>query len=287
MDTATCGSNASAVAPHESTGSDGPDLLVNAGTGGRMSANDEASQFTVFGKLPYELRLMIWEMALAEESSCRTVLFDILPSLGTIKGPGSPWTIYPTKEMASAFLRVNQESRALALKHYPYKLNVYHYNQDAVGSMGSLASFTHKDADKRGALYLRFKDDAFAMDIPILIRHQTYSQDALLSDEPSIPMSFAAFLPHEDLSLVHNITLFTGRARRLMFHLATTIFKDFKTFSTLRRCATKPEASTFMNDPGRFWRHLIVYGTQGTLLSWKRRGYVYCSEERKPGDAFI
>ncbi|KAI0160777.1 hypothetical protein GGR57DRAFT_456284 [Xylariaceae sp. FL1272] len=70
-------------------------------------------EFTVFQMLPTELRLDIWEQALAEETSSKRLV--ILNNLRAI----------PLKNLCSPLLSVNMESRACALKLYNTKLDIY------------------------------------------------------------------------------------------------------------------------------------------------------------------
>ncbi|KAI1320311.1 hypothetical protein F5Y16DRAFT_417502 [Xylariaceae sp. FL0255] len=75
------------------------------------------AEFTVFRRLPKELRLEIWEEALREELHIRrTQLVLILHDFKRI---------VPMKHLVSPFLSVNRESRSCALKQYKTKLSVY------------------------------------------------------------------------------------------------------------------------------------------------------------------
>ncbi|KAI1262860.1 hypothetical protein F5Y18DRAFT_438669 [Xylariaceae sp. FL1019] len=69
--------------------------------------------FTVFQMFPTELRLDIWELALAEETSSKRLV--ILHDLRAI----------PRKKLCSPLLSVNTESRRCALKLYSIKLSIY------------------------------------------------------------------------------------------------------------------------------------------------------------------
>ncbi|KAI1262857.1 hypothetical protein F5Y18DRAFT_429728 [Xylariaceae sp. FL1019] len=70
------------------------------------------SVFKFFSQLPAELRLMIWELALAEELANRLVILY-------------QFRIVPTSNIVSPLLFVNAESRACALALYSMKVTIY------------------------------------------------------------------------------------------------------------------------------------------------------------------
>ncbi|KAI1262861.1 hypothetical protein F5Y18DRAFT_429732 [Xylariaceae sp. FL1019] len=72
----------------------------------------ELLDFTLFQELPPELRLMVWEQAIAEELKSRRIIL--------YKG-----RVIPLKENNSPLLSANQESRACARKVYDLGLTVY------------------------------------------------------------------------------------------------------------------------------------------------------------------
>ncbi|KAI1501376.1 hypothetical protein F5X99DRAFT_409160 [Biscogniauxia marginata] len=72
------------------------------------------ASFTPFSRLPTELRHMIWELAIEEESKHRLVLLDVL-----IK------RITPTSSLVSPFLTTCHQSRHVALKHFNTTVEVF------------------------------------------------------------------------------------------------------------------------------------------------------------------
>ncbi|KAI0160778.1 hypothetical protein GGR57DRAFT_456285 [Xylariaceae sp. FL1272] len=70
------------------------------------------SLFKPFNDLPKELRLTIWELALAEELTSRLVILY-------------QFCIIPTKNIISPLLSVNAESRGCALALYDTKVTIY------------------------------------------------------------------------------------------------------------------------------------------------------------------
>lgn len=111
-----------------------------------------------FNRLPAELRLLIWDEVLLEESFNRIVLV-IFPSK----------RIVPFKHLASPMLSVNREGRACAIKFYDVKLTVSHFpaHFTGVGEFGRVSEML--DADKGtvmgcGSLYVSLQYDIVLSD---------------------------------------------------------------------------------------------------------------------------
>ncbi|KAK6836731.1 hypothetical protein PG987_007226 [Apiospora arundinis] len=73
--------------------------------------------FKLFGKLPKELRLEVWDTFLEQESSHRMVLVNTTPV----------YNFEPRKQLVSPLLTINKESRYCALRYYTYKVDVLAY----------------------------------------------------------------------------------------------------------------------------------------------------------------
>ncbi|KAK7993458.1 hypothetical protein PG989_006839 [Apiospora arundinis] len=73
--------------------------------------------FKLFGKLPKELRLEVWDTFLEQESSHRMVLVNTTPV----------YNFEPRKQLVSPLLTINKESRYCALRFYTYKVDVLAY----------------------------------------------------------------------------------------------------------------------------------------------------------------
>ncbi|KAK8127418.1 hypothetical protein PG984_008526 [Apiospora sp. TS-2023a] len=74
--------------------------------------------FVYFGRLPPELRHMIWTNAIQDPTPGRFVVFD-----------GYAQRIIPTAGLVAPLLLVNRESRHLALRHYTLRIAVHEVRQ--------------------------------------------------------------------------------------------------------------------------------------------------------------
>ncbi|KAI2617733.1 hypothetical protein GGS26DRAFT_576157 [Hypomontagnella submonticulosa] len=83
-----------------------------------------STAFTLFPRLPPELRLMIWKEALVYESSRHYIACGSHRAKRKIEKTGYSVWLRPTPDIASVILRVCCESRALALEFYPNVLPV-------------------------------------------------------------------------------------------------------------------------------------------------------------------
>ncbi|KAK9773184.1 hypothetical protein SCAR479_10101 [Seiridium cardinale] len=102
-----------------------------------------------FARLPIELRLIIWGMALDDESKNRVIFYSLHND-----------ACYPIKSLASPFLFVNQESREQALEQYPTRIEVKRLaelvDEDKI----------HKKIEQRqtaGYVYLGLNEDHFVL----------------------------------------------------------------------------------------------------------------------------
>ncbi|KAK9775146.1 putative 2EXR domain-containing protein [Seiridium cardinale] len=100
-----------------------------------------------FRHLPMELRLECWEAALRQQAQSYLVFVD-LPD-------GRVW---PTRQLCSALLSVNCESRRCSLKFFPTRLPVLRLV--FVTSFAGSPS-TRCNVEERGALYLNFESSLF------------------------------------------------------------------------------------------------------------------------------
>lgn len=94
--------------------------------------------FSRFSQLPPELRVYIWNVAIAKESGKRIVLLDVF----------HPGRLCPTQDLASPFLSVNQESRKCATRYYDCKVTVTRRETAAIS----------------GTIYLRPEEHCFTID---------------------------------------------------------------------------------------------------------------------------
>lgn len=109
------------------------------------NAKDENTEvFTSFAKLPPEIRTMVWNEFLLDESQGRQ-----------ISAHQSEPCLSPKIELISPLLKLNQESRATALKFYNTKLTVYNiYHLIETTYFFPKISFIPK-----GHLYINTKED--------------------------------------------------------------------------------------------------------------------------------
>lgn len=107
------------------------------------------SVFSLFLKLPKELQLQIWKMAIQADSEItRLVLMD-----------GTYLRIRPTPQLISPFFSVNLLSRQTAFQYYPTKLDVY---DDIPGSCTN--NHPGEKAGSKGCIYLNMPSCAFYVD---------------------------------------------------------------------------------------------------------------------------
>jgi hypothetical protein len=121
-------------------------------------------QFVRFGSLSGDLRQLIWDIVLEDETDGRLVVFDdwdgaIVPTMNLIPSP---------------LLSINGESRARAQAFYSTKINVYKRYSDAhwasLMEQGDYATFStleeswnkEDDTYRAGILYLNLERDLFA-----------------------------------------------------------------------------------------------------------------------------
>ncbi|KAI2616143.1 hypothetical protein GGS26DRAFT_597045 [Hypomontagnella submonticulosa] len=132
----------------------------------RMGQRD-TSQATMpsfpFNKLPPELRSIVWNEALLQESSERLVLLDLQPPV-----------IFPFKSLASPLLSVNTESRYYAVRFYDFTLPVYSLENDKYicwrdisRKRRCLDAIVRTTKDK-GKLYLSPKYDIFMAGLSVM-----------------------------------------------------------------------------------------------------------------------
>ncbi|KAI0181964.1 hypothetical protein GGR52DRAFT_526917 [Hypoxylon sp. FL1284] len=100
--------------------------ILNTPDGGSSSKDNDADEgFAQFGRLPPELRLKVWEYLVAP----RVVAVACLDAEAEDEEPPEPWTRFPDltgngsppeplPELVPVLLRVNRETRALALSRY-------------------------------------------------------------------------------------------------------------------------------------------------------------------------
>jgi hypothetical protein len=90
-------------------------------------------RFNKFGQLPPELRIYIWNLAIAEESRGRIVLLDMF----------QPGRVCPTQDLASPFLSVSRESRDCAVRYYDCKVMATRRETDTMAGVIHLRPEEH------------------------------------------------------------------------------------------------------------------------------------------------
>lgn len=116
--------------------------------------------FIYFGRLPPELRHIIWEHALQVHTPGRFVVFDRYAQ-----------RIIPTAGLVAPLLRVDRESRHVALRHYTLRIPVHDISQltrsqpFGPGIVGERGFYVSEVGAKRGCLYLNPTRDPFVVDI--------------------------------------------------------------------------------------------------------------------------
>ncbi|KAI0834327.1 hypothetical protein F5Y06DRAFT_306777 [Hypoxylon sp. FL0890] len=107
-----------------------------------------------FDKLPVEIRLLMWEEALLEESSGRLIILD-----------HSTHRVLPFKSLVSPMLTINKESRSCALNFFTIKLTVCKLpgpNHPTINVKGSFDFNEVNEApNSKKRLYLSSQHDTF------------------------------------------------------------------------------------------------------------------------------
>ncbi|KAH8194140.1 hypothetical protein TruAng_011699 [Truncatella angustata] len=139
----------------------------------------QATQFLLFGDLPAELRLEIWNMALESETTRRVVPFSCVFN-----------SVLPTVHLRSPLLEVNSESRDKAKKFFDSQVKIHAYQPGH--------SYMPVRGRVCGLLYLNFKRDVaiFGKDFG-LPDHNNQSRD----------LSFPEVVPRKYIS--ENVTTTT------------------------------------------------------------------------------
>ncbi|KAK6087136.1 hypothetical protein SCUP234_02229 [Seiridium cupressi] len=148
--------------------------VITTTTSATSATSATVAPGTIFARLPIELRLLIWGMALDDESKNRVIFYSLRNGV-----------CCPIKSLASPFLFVNRESREQALEHYPTRIEVKRLAEVVDEDM------IHKEIEQRqtaGYAYLRLNEDHF-----VLVRN--YSE---LGRCP-----FAVFLSNDQKHQVH------------------------------------------------------------------------------------
>ncbi|KAI0380639.1 hypothetical protein F5Y04DRAFT_281665 [Hypomontagnella monticulosa] len=132
----------------------------------RTGQQDTVQPTFPFNKLPPELRFLIWNQALVQESSERLVLLDLHPP-----------SIYPFKSLVSRILAVNAESRRCALNFYETSLSVYRLKRKGVEwedvfTKNIYLEIITRPTNSRGKLYLSSKHDLFMSGLTVYIHEQ-------------------------------------------------------------------------------------------------------------------
>ncbi|KAI0831592.1 hypothetical protein F5Y06DRAFT_307732 [Hypoxylon sp. FL0890] len=107
--------------------------------------------FSMFSKLPLEIRLQIWRMALHQETEKRFVIVDVMERF-----------VYPMRRLISPLLAVNTESRETAMAFFNLKLDVHRNPNPRKTHRGSKwARQRTATGPFAGNLYLSLKQDLF------------------------------------------------------------------------------------------------------------------------------
>ncbi|KAK7952716.1 uncharacterized protein PG986_008444 [Apiospora aurea] len=88
-----------------------------------------APTFPPFTRLPTELQVMVWEEFAHAEASSRAVVVHTTQNIDEDEGDGERWRatlhLLPLKRLVSPLLAVNAQSRAVALRHYKTRINLF------------------------------------------------------------------------------------------------------------------------------------------------------------------
>ncbi|KAK6858560.1 hypothetical protein PG995_006259 [Apiospora arundinis] len=106
--------------------------------------------FKLFGKLPKELRLEVWDTFLEQESSHRMALVNTTPV----------YNFEPRKQLVSPLLTINKESCYCALRYYTYKVD---YIKDCFEDCSLVDDCGLDTSVIIGSLYLNLQSDIMIM----------------------------------------------------------------------------------------------------------------------------